>query len=86
MFPLDLIVLGLDIQNLGCAPRDPSVAWQNWKTIELQSSGNFDPGGVQKVIERRKNLVENFPVPRVSAWIGCRNIASLIGSARSTSG
>ena len=51
---------------LGCVPRDPSVALQSWKIWELHSSGHFDTAEVQKMVEKRKKLVESFPVPRVS--------------------
>ena len=64
MFPLDLIILCLDISVFVYIPRDPSIAFQSWKTWELHSSGHFEPIGVQKSVGKKKNLVENFPMPR----------------------
>ena len=29
LFPLSMIILGLDVRVLVCIPRDPSVAWQS---------------------------------------------------------
>ena len=29
LFPLELIILGLDVEMFVCIPRDPSVAWKS---------------------------------------------------------
>ena len=48
LFPLDLIVLGLDVEVLGCIPRDPSVAWQSWKTWGCTIQGTLTQQGCKK--------------------------------------
>ena len=37
LFFFGLIVSDLDVGVLGCMPKDPSIAWQSWKTQELNS-------------------------------------------------